>query len=77
MMSDGPDLRFEVDREEEAARGRAPLLNRFRRLRMYWATIPLRALAKGWGRRGGEMPIVYRIVPVEKTGRFERADEEG
>jgi uncharacterized protein len=69
--------RFEELAGEEAETARALLLNRFRRLRMYWATVPPPSREKGSERRGSEVPVVFRIVPVEKTGRFERADDSG
>lgn len=65
--------RFEELSGKEAAAGRALLTDRFRQLWMPWLTKPPRAAGEGWTRAGGGMPVVYRIVPLEKSGRFERA----
>jgi nitroimidazol reductase NimA-like FMN-containing flavoprotein (pyridoxamine 5'-phosphate oxidase superfamily) len=65
--------RFEELSGEGANAGRALLSERFRRLWMPWLTKPPRAVEEGWVRQGG-MPVVYRIVPTEKSGRFERVE---
>lgn len=71
--------RFEELAGEEAAAGRALLVNNFRRLSMPWLRTPPRAVDQGWARvydwapPAEAMPVVYRIVPLEKSGRFERA----
>jgi nitroimidazol reductase NimA-like FMN-containing flavoprotein (pyridoxamine 5'-phosphate oxidase superfamily) len=67
--------RFEELSGEEAASGRALLVDRFRRLWMPWLTKPPRAVEEGWVRQGGIMPVVFRIVPLEKSGRFERVEQ--
>ena len=67
--------RFEELAGEEAIAGRALLADRFRQLWMPWLAKPPRAVDEGWARQGGGMPVVYRIVPMEKSGRFERVDQ--
>jgi hypothetical protein len=42
---------------------------------MPWLAKPPRAVDEGWARQGGGMPVVYRIVPLEKSGRFERVEQ--
>ena len=65
--------RFEELMGEEARAKRLTLRDRFRQLWMPWLTNPPHATDEGWMREDGGMPIVYRIVPLEKSGRFERA----
>jgi len=66
--------RFEELSGEDARAGRALLIDRVRQLWMPWLTKPPRAVDEGWVRQGG-MPVVYRIVPLEKSGRFERVQQ--
>jgi uncharacterized protein len=68
--------RFEELSGTEATAGRALLVDRFRQLWMPWLTKPPRPTDDGWTREGGGMPVVYRIVPLEKSGRFERVGPE-
>jgi nitroimidazol reductase NimA-like FMN-containing flavoprotein (pyridoxamine 5'-phosphate oxidase superfamily) len=65
--------RFEELSGEEAGATRLMLRDRFRQLWMPWLTNPPHATDEGWMREAGGMPLVYRIVPIEKSGRFERA----
>jgi nitroimidazol reductase NimA-like FMN-containing flavoprotein (pyridoxamine 5'-phosphate oxidase superfamily) len=66
--------RFEELSGEQATAGRALLVEGFQRLYMPWLRNPPRVVDEGWVRKGGVMPIVYRIVPLSKSGRFERAE---
>ncbi len=66
--------RFEELAGEQAAAGRALLVQGFQRLYMPWLRNPPRVADEGWVRKGGAMPVVYRIVPVSKSGRFEHAE---
>ena len=66
--------RFEELSGEAATAGRALLTDRFRQRWMPWLTKPPRPVGEGWVRQGGTMPVVYRIVPLEKSGRFERVE---
>ena len=68
--------RFEELSGQEAVAAHALLTNRFRQLWMPWLRTPPRAKDEGWERvhewtftEGN--PVVYRIVPLEKSGRFE------
>src|SRR5207253_2445515 len=67
--------RFEELSGEAAGAGRALMIDRFRQLWMPWLRNPPRTVDEGWARLGGTMPVVYRIVPLEKSGRFERVDQ--
>lgn len=70
--------RFEELHGEEATAGRTLLVNRFRSLGTPWLRTPPRAHRGGWMRTHHfetppeEMPVVYRIVPIERSSRFER-----
>jgi uncharacterized protein len=66
--------RFEELAGEQAAAGRTLLVQGFQRLYMPWLRNPPRVVDEGWVRKGGAMPVVYRIVPLSKSGRFERAE---
>jgi nitroimidazol reductase NimA-like FMN-containing flavoprotein (pyridoxamine 5'-phosphate oxidase superfamily) len=65
--------RFEELAGEEARAARRLLIDTFQRLRMPWALVPPRAADEGWERPWGQIPVVYRVVPLEMSGRFERA----
>lgn len=70
--------RFEELRGEEAAAARSRLVNHFRGLGLSWLRTPPSPQEEGWARvhrfapAPGEAPVVYRIVPLEMSGRFER-----
>jgi hypothetical protein len=46
----------------------------FQRLYMPGSENPSRVVDEGCVRKGGAIAIVYRIVPLSKSGRFERAE---
>ncbi len=70
--------RFEELQGGEAAAGRTLLVEHFRNLGAPWLRTPPTTVGTGYARvhqfdpSADEMPIVYRIVPIERTGRFER-----
>lgn len=70
--------RFEELHGPAAAAARSRLVQHFRSLRLPWLRTPPRAGDSGWERAHqfapspGEAPVVYRIVPLEMSGRFER-----
>ncbi len=70
---------FEELQGQEAAAARSQLARHFRKLGLSWLRTPPSPVDKGWGRRHrfdpstGQSPVVYRIVPVESSGRFEHA----
>jgi len=68
--------RFEELSGQEAVAAHSLLTNRFRQLGMPWLRTPPSATEQGWDRvhqwtftEGS--PVVYRIIPLEKSGRFE------
>lgn len=71
--------RFEELQGPEAAAARSRLVEHFRRLRLSWLRTPPSAQNEGWERvhqfaaSPDQTPVVYRIVPLEMSGRFERA----
>lgn len=73
--------RFEELRDEQAAAARSKLVNHFRGIGLPWLRTPPSARAEGGQRvhrfapSPDQMPVVYRIVPTEVSGRFECATE--
>jgi hypothetical protein len=66
--------RFEELAGEEADAARVRIASHFRRHWMPWLAHPPHAADDGWAREPGWQPVVYRIVPLEKSGRYERPD---
>lgn len=70
--------RFEELHGKEAAAARSRLVHHFRDLGLPWLRTPPSASEDGWERvhryapSPDQMPVVYRIVPLEMSGRFER-----
>lgn len=67
--------RFEELSGEEADAARRRIAYHFRSHQMPWLTHPPQVAGEAeWARDLTSVPVVYRIVPLEKTSRFERPE---